>query len=103
MDDQTTETTIIDNRVTVALVSQQVTGLADLTKAGFGDVQRQLDKLDGLPHRVTKLEAQGKALEDRVDAIEQDEKDERRWRRSSLLMIACTCVSAGAAIVAVLH
>lgn len=52
------------NRATVALVYHAVAEVKELTRAGFADVQRQLDALQGIPERVARLEERASDLED---------------------------------------
>ena len=43
------------DRATVAIVVAKLDGLRDLTRAEFGEVNRRLDRVEGLPERVVKL------------------------------------------------
>lgn len=86
------------NRATVALVSEQLKGLSELTKAGFVDVQRQLGRVDGLPERVTALEAKREALEQRVSDLEAGRHGDKRFVRENLPIIVLTVLVAAAAI-----
>jgi hypothetical protein len=58
------------DRATVALVYHAVDGLKELTKAGFTDVQRQLDNLATLPTAVAALHERITLLEVRVTQVE---------------------------------
>ena len=62
------------NRATVALAVEKIDGLKELTRAEFGEVKDRLTKLEGLPERVTRLEAYEASLHsipDRVGGLER--------------------------------
>lgn len=74
-------------RATVALVSEQVKGLRDLTEVGFRDMQRQLDAVAGLPVLVAKLSSDVVALDGRVEALEGNTERRTEWMRGQLPML----------------
>lgn len=86
-------------RATVALVSEKIDGLRELTKAGFSDTQRQLNDLNPLPERVVKLEAEKEALEQRVEELESERASNREWKRGPLLFALASAIALIANIV----
>jgi len=52
------------DRATVALAVEKIDGLKALTAAGFSEVHRRLDAVEGLPVEVADLKARVKTLED---------------------------------------
>lgn len=85
-----------NDRATVALVAEKVEGLKELTRAGFTDMQRQLDVLVTVPREMVELRGKHDSLERRVRMIERDDERGREWKRGPLLVII-----AGATIAAV--
>ncbi len=63
------------NRATVALVYGAVREVKELTRAGFVDVQRQLDGLATLPTTVSSLHERVTVLEVRVTSAERAAMD----------------------------
>ncbi len=57
------------NRATVALVYGAVRDVKELTRAGFVDVQRQIDTLAGLPPAVSRLHERVAILEERAATL----------------------------------
>jgi len=76
-----------NDRATVALVAEKVEGLKELTRAGFIDMQRQLDVLVTVPREVVELRGKHDSLERRVTTIERDDERGREWKRGPLLVI----------------
>lgn len=101
------------NRATVALVSEQVRSLSELTRAEFKSVQRQLDGVAGLPAIVVRLQADLAALDKRevetdnvmdrrVTALEAGRANDSNYRRIHLPTIILSCVIALGTIVTVI-
>lgn len=64
------------DRATVALAVEKIISLTNITEKEFTDVNRRLDKLEGLPDRVTRLETQQAIVDqlhvsDRVGGLEK--------------------------------
>ncbi len=70
------------NRATLALVHAELRGLRDLAQANFGNLQAQLEKLDGLPVEVATLKAQNANQEGRIHDLEQGNVRAAGWRWS---------------------
>jgi hypothetical protein len=51
------------DRATVAIVVAKLDGLRELTRAEFSEVKTRLDRVEGLPERVVRLEEQVRKLE----------------------------------------
>lgn len=75
------------DRATVALVAEKVDGLKSLTEAGFESVQRQLDRVTGLPERFESLLGKHDALDKRVATLEREGERSEEWRRGPLLVV----------------
>lgn len=75
------------DRATVALVYREVAHLREVSEIHLGSINEKLDKLDGLPDRVTRLEGRVTFLEDDDKA---DDESGRFWQR----LVITTAVSA---------
>jgi len=73
------------NRATVALVSEKVDGLRELTRAGFADLQRQMNSVSDMPVRVARLE-------ERLDVLDEHRDPSAQWASRGPILLAIVSV-----------
>jgi hypothetical protein len=87
------------DRATVALVSEKVDGLKELTRAGFTDIQRQLDRVAELPTIVTGHTEKLKEYGRRLDDLEETDDKKRDYRST---VVPSLIIGAGGLLVAII-
>lgn len=78
-------------RPTVALAVEKISSLSKVTEMGFEAVNARLDKLEGLPDRMTRVE-------ERVIVLERDRESRRIHWPTLLLGLAGFAVAAAALV-----
>lgn len=86
------------NRATVALAVEKIDGLRELTRAEFADVKERIGKLEGLPERVTRLEAQREADAGRIQDLEDADRARAIHWPTLLVSLAAIAASTYAAL-----
>lgn len=79
------------NRVTVAIVYRAVDDLSRTVNAHFDGVKQRLDRLDGAPERLARVEER---LTDVEKVQEMDAERSRFWRRHGLTLTLSLVMSA---------
>lgn len=90
-------------RATVALVYHAIGEVKELTKAGFADVQRQLDNLADVPGQVASLKERVGLHEHRITELEQDGTTRRTWFREHLPGLLISALALAVAVLSYVH
>lgn len=90
------------NRATIALVSEKVDGLKELTRAGFADLQRQVEKVADLPVVVAELRRDHESLKGAVSDLRAEMVRGMEWRRGPLLLFVGGLLAVVASLIVVL-
>jgi len=90
------------DRATVALAVEKIDGLKALTAAGFSEVHRRLDAVEGVPVQVAAIQEHDKAQDARLDTLEQAAVRRQVHGPTLALGVFALVVSIAAAIAAYL-